>query len=236
MECKDFESSIIQENRILKLCKRLNKFSLDEIETISEIDLSELKPIIDSLIQEEHLTYCDRTYYYNKKVCKKQQISKLPLFFDFHKKQDIEYIIKGFCADVEVLKMIDLFDFTKHVMNNFYDYLRTVIYDRQYRELLKYFDKSPKIPQERVYMNTKVYLYLYNHKLYVSEKYLVNKDAKKHKEQERLEIKNIYLRSYRKVLSRSYSHKFHLHLAEEIWKYGKSFEEEFSLINRMLFA
>lgn len=199
--------------RILKLCKRLNKFSLDEIEIISEIYSSELKPIINDLIQEERLTYCDGTYYYNKRVCKKQQTSKLPLFFEFHKKQDIEYIIRGFCTDIEVLKMIDLFGFSQHVMNNFYAYLRTVIYDRQYKELLKYFDKCPKLPQERVYMNTKVYLYLYNHKLYVSEKYLVNKDAKKHKEQERLEIKNIYLRSYRKVLSRSYSHKFHLHLA-----------------------
>ena len=236
MKCKDFEPSIIQEKRILKLCKRLNKFSLDEIETISEIDSSELKPIIDGLIHEERLTYCDGTYYYNKKVCKKQQTSKLPLFFEFHKKQDIEYIVRGFCTDVEVLKMIDLFGYSKHTMNNFYAYLRTLIYDRQYKELLKQFDKYPKIPQERVYMNTKVYLYLYNHNLYVSEKYLVNKDARKHKEQERLEIKNIYLRSYRKVLSRSYSHKFHLHLAEEIWKYGKSFEEEFSLINRMLFA
>ena len=78
--------------RILKLCKRLNKFSLDEIETISEIDSSELKPIIDGLIQEERLTYCDGTYYYNKKVCRKQQTSKLPLFFEFHKKQDIEHI------------------------------------------------------------------------------------------------------------------------------------------------
>lgn len=92
MKYKDFEPSIIQEKRILKLCKRLNKFSLDEIETISEIDSEELKPIIDGLIHEERLTYCDGTYYYNKKVCKKQQTSKLPLFFEFHKKQDIEHI------------------------------------------------------------------------------------------------------------------------------------------------
>ena len=222
--------------RILKLCKRLNKFSLDEIETISEIDSEELKPIIDGLIHEERLTYCDGTYYYNKRVCKKQQTSKLPLFFEFHKKQDIEYIIRGFCTNVEVLKMIDLFGLSNHVMNTFYAYFRTVIYNKQYKELLKYFEKCPKLPQERVYMNTKVYLYLYNHKLYVSQKYLVNKDARKHKEQERLEIKNIYLRSYRKVFSRSFAHKFHLHLAEEIWKYGKSFEEEYTALNKMLFA
>ena len=220
--------------RILKLCKRLNKFSLDEIETISEIDSEELKPIIDGLIHEERLTYCDGTYYYNKRVCKKQQTSKLPLFFEFHKKQDIEYIIRGFCTNVEVLKMIDLFGLSNHVMNTFYAYFRTVIYNKQYKELLKYFEKCPKLPQERVYMNTKVYLYLYNHKLYVSQKYLVNKDARKHKEQERLEIKNIYLRSYRKVLSRSYTHKFHLHLAEEIWKYGKSFEERYLLLSEII--
>ena len=163
-------------------------------------------------------------------------LKKSRAFFDFHKKQDIDYIIRGFCADIVVLKMIDLFGYSKHTMNNFYVYLRTLIYDRQYKELLKQFDKYPKIPQERVYMNTKVYLYLYNHNLYVSEKYLVNMDARKHKEQERLEIKNIYLRSYRKVLNRSFINKFHLHLAEEIWKYGKSYEEEFSLINRMLFS
>lgn len=220
--------------RILKLCKRLNKFSLDEIETISEIDSEELKPIIDGLIQEERLTYCDGTYYYNKRVCKKQQTSKLPLFFEFHKKQDIEYIIRGFCTNVEVLKMIDLFGLSNHVMNTFYAYFRTVIYNKQYKELLKYFEKCPKLPQERVYMNTKVYLYLYNHKLYVSQKYLVNKDARKHKEQERLEIKNIYLRSYRKVLSRSFAHKFHLHLAEEIWKYGKSFEERYLSLGEII--
>ena len=39
---------------------------------------------------------------------------------------------------------------------------------------------------------------------------LENKKAQKHTETERLEIKNIYLRSYRKVLSRSFEKMFHL--------------------------
>ena len=85
-------------------------------------------------------------------------------------------------------------------------------------------------------MNTKVYLYLYEHKLFVSDKYLISKDARKHTNDERLEIKNIYLRSYRKVLSRSFAHRFHLHLAEELWKYGKDFPERYSGINTLLFA
>lgn len=138
--------------------------------------------------------------------------------------------------EIEVLKMIDLFGFSKHVMNNFYQYFRTIIYEQQKNELVKYFEKSPKIPQERIYMNTKVYLYLYEHKLFVSDKYLISKDARKHTNDERLEIKNIYLRSYRKVLSRSFAHRFHLHLAEELWKYGKDFSERYSGINTLLFA
>ncbi len=109
---------------------------------------------------------------YNKEQgCNKQ---RLPQFFQHHSKTDIDYIIKGFCIDIEVLKMIDLFGFSKHVMNNFYQYFRTIIYEQQKNELVKYFEKSPKIPQERIYMNAKVYLYLYEHKLFVSDKYLIS--------------------------------------------------------------
>ena len=222
-------------DRILRLCRRLDKFTLDEISTIAEdIDESVLELLLLTLVQEGKLIFKDNIYLYNKEQgCNKQ---RLPQFFQHHSKTDIDYIIKGFCIDIEVLKMIDLFGFSKHVMNNFYQYFRTIIYEQQKNELVKYFEKYPKIPQERIYMNTKVYLYLYEHKLFVSDKYLISKDARKHTNDERLEIKNIYLRSYRKVLSRSFAHRFHLHLAEELWKYGKDFSERYSGINTLLFA
>lgn len=35
--------------QILKLCKRLNDFSIEEIETISELDSDELMPILSKL-------------------------------------------------------------------------------------------------------------------------------------------------------------------------------------------
>ena len=220
--------------RVLRLCKRLDKFTLDEISTIAEdVDEAVLELLLLTLVQEGKLIFRDNIYLYNKKQCSNNQ--RLPQFFQHHSKTDIDYIIKGFCIDIEVLKMIDLFGFSKHVMNNFYQYIRTTIYEKQKKELLKYFEKSPKIPQERIYMNTKVYLYLYDHKLFVSDKYLISKDARKHTNDERLEIKNIYLRSYRKVLSRSFAHRFHLHLAEELWKYGKTFNEKYVNLNRILF-
>ena len=102
--------------------------------------------------------------------------------------------------------------------------------------LLKHFEIEPKIGQERIYLTAKVYLYLYNDKLYVSKELLKSKNIKKHTNEERLEIKNIYLRSFRKVLSKSYTYKFHIHLAEEIWKYGKAFNIRYNDLNNILFT
>lgn len=223
-------------DRILRLCKRLDKFSLDEIETISEIETEKLVPILTELKNENRIIQKGNIYYYNKICSAKRKFGNLPLCFQFHSKEEIDYILKGFCCDIEVLKMIDLFGLTKHTLDKFYNCFRMIIYERQLKELLEHFEKTPKMPQERVYMNTKVYLYLYNGKLYVSEKYLVSKDARKHREEERLEIKNIYLRSYRKVLSKSFAYKFHLHLAEEIWKWGKEFNERYISLNKILFS
>lgn len=221
--------------RILRLCKRLDKFSFEDISTIADdVDESVLELLLLTLVNEKRLIQSGEIYFYNKKVSMNKQISNVPLFFQFHTKEDMNYIIKGFCTDLEVFKMMDLFGFSKHLMNKSYQYFRTVIYENQKQELLKYFEKTPKMPQERIYMNTKVYLYLYDHKLFVSEKYLVSKDARKHTEAERLEIKNIYLKSYRKVLSRSFAHKFHLHLAEEVWKWGKEFYVRYESLNNLL--
>ena len=195
--------------RILKLCKRLDKFSFEEIVGIAEdVDESVMKLLLQTFVADNYLK--------------------------FHKQEDINYMIKGFCSNVEASKMITLFGFSKNMVDNFNKYFRTILYEKQRSELLKKFAKKPKLPQERVYMNTLVYLYLYDHKLYVSKTYLENKNAKKHTEAERLEIKNIYLRSYRKVLSRSFEKMFHLHLAEELWKYGKDFEELYHDIQNLI--
>lgn len=221
--------------RILRLCKRLDKFSFEEIATIADdINESVLELLLLTMIQEKKLIKQNDNYLYNKNTCTKNRLAKLPQFFQHHSKQEIDLIIKGFCADVEVLKMINLLGVSNKVINNFYQYFRTMIYEEQMQELSLCFEKNPKIAQERIYMNTKVYLYLYDSKLFVSEKYLTSKDAIKHTNDERLEIKKIYLRSYRKVLSHTYAYRFHLHVAEEIWKCGKEFEDQYFEMKRIL--
>ena len=171
MECKDFEPSIIQENRILRLCKRLDKFTFNEVLEITEdIKEQDLKNIFDNLISENKLIQKNGIYFYNKQIAKTKQISQYPLFFQFHNKTEIEYIIKGFCANIEVLKMKDLLGISKNVVDKFYNYFRTQIYEKQRQELLKHYDKNPKIGLERKFMSVKIYLYLYNDNLFVSDK------------------------------------------------------------------
>ena len=49
-------------DRILQLCKRLNRFTLDEIATISEISADKLLPTLNELILESKLLEENGTY------------------------------------------------------------------------------------------------------------------------------------------------------------------------------
>ena len=94
MECKDFEPSIIQENRILRLCKRLDKFTFNEVLEITEdIEEQDLKNIFDNLISENKLIHMNGIYFYNKQLVKTKQINMYPLFFQIHNKTEILIII-----------------------------------------------------------------------------------------------------------------------------------------------
>ncbi len=223
-------------DKILLLCKRLNKFTINELVTITETKQDIIQKIIDELVNDDKIYKDGDNYCYRKLIGTNNNKTCLPVMFQYHSNQEIDFIIKGFCSDIEVKKMINVFGIGKFVMDRFYSYLRTRLYDKQMTELLNHFEKEPKIGQEREYMTAKVYLYLYDDKLFVSEKLLKSNKAKKHTEEERLTIKNIYLRSYRKVLSRAYTHKFHLHLSEELWKWGKEFKTQYKLLNKILYS
>ena len=88
--------------------------------------------------------------------------------------------------------------------------------------------------KERKWFNANAFLYIYNNKLFVSDKILKSIDCSKYSEVERLEIKKQYLRCFRKVQNNSYKHKFYLHLTEEIWKYGKDFLKRYELLKTLI--
>lgn len=55
-------------DKILKLAKRMNKFTFEDIEPILNID--NLQEILDELVEENLLKFQNRTYFYIKKKSK----------------------------------------------------------------------------------------------------------------------------------------------------------------------
>ena len=54
-------------DRILRLCRRLDKFTLDEISTIAEdVDEAVLELLLLTLVKEGKLTLRNDLYFYNK--------------------------------------------------------------------------------------------------------------------------------------------------------------------------
>jgi len=203
----------------------LSRFTLEEIALIAELEESEIKIILQGLIKENILTVHDNNYIYNNVEKDAKVRKRLPLMFEYHSPETIEMIVKCFCAEIEVNKIIKILEPQKNCINKFFAYFREQIYEQQLQELNKYLKENPCVPRERDYMGKKIYLYLYKHKLFVSKNFLKAVNVQNYSDEYRLEIKNIYLRSHRKVLNISYKKYFHLHLAEQIWRYGKDFSQ-----------
>lgn len=137
MKCKGFEQSIIQENRILRLCRRLDKFTLDEISTIVEdLDKSVLELLLLTLIQKEKFTLKNGSYFYNKK-----QISKKPSILSIYPKQIIDTAICCFCLSILAYKAIKILHIGKNQSSKIYNIFQELIYTRQTRKLKSLYEK-----------------------------------------------------------------------------------------------
>ncbi len=207
-------------NRILKLAKRLNKFTFEDIEPILNID--NLQEILDELVEEKLLQFKKGTYFYIKKESKK---SDLPLFFQFHTKEEINMIIKCFCACVATDKGAFLLGISDGPLQKFNMYFRTMIYEKQLQELKEYFANNPKAPKVRTFYEIPIYFYLYDDKLFVTGKELRSKDLKEHTQEEKLKIKVLYSRLRRSINHSNMKKLLPYHVAEHIWKYRKDFEQ-----------
>ena len=65
-------------NKVLKLCKRLNKVTASEIAPILMLDEKEVSDILNELVNEDKLTVREDLIYFYKDVERK---APLPLFF-----------------------------------------------------------------------------------------------------------------------------------------------------------
>ncbi len=208
-------------DKILKLAKRLNKFTLEEIEPILNCD--NLQQVLGELIEEKVLQLQNGIYFYIKNETKKLD---LPLFFQFHTKEEIDMIAKCFCADIPALKTTLLVESSKTVVGNFYRYFRDKIFRQQFKELNIHFEKNPKIPAIRALYDIKIYLYFYKNKVFVSNKKLKSKKIiQKHTELEMRTIRVAYYKVRRVFQNFAFTQSLYEIAAEKIWRQGKDFQE-----------
>ena len=81
-------------DKVLRLCKRLDKFTLDEIETISELNSEVLLPLLEMFVKNKKLIKKGKIYQYNKNASSYLAKNRLPQRYQHHSKQDIDYMIK----------------------------------------------------------------------------------------------------------------------------------------------
>lgn len=219
--------------QILRLCRRLNKFTLDEIVTISEIESEDIKYILDELVSANLIILSNGYYFYKKKFLKNNV--KIAKFFEYHSKETNILILKCFCADIPVLKVADIVEPSKSAVSNYYAFFRNLLYNNQHSELEKAYKDNPKIPSIRALYDKKIYLYNYNGEIYISANRLKSdKEEKHHTNKELLASNKAYYKIRREFQNFAYTQSFAQIAYSKYWLDGKTMEEKFNFINDFL--
>jgi hypothetical protein len=212
----------------------LSRFTLEEISLIAELEESEAEKILNVLIKENFLKKQNDIYIYIEE--KKSPQNRLPIMFQFHQPEEIDMIIKCFCAGITTDKGAFLLGISNTTLQNFNIYFRKIIYEKQLKKLEKYFEQNPKIAKVRTFYEIPVCFYLYDEELFVTEKPLTSKGLKPHTKQENLKIKVLYSRLRRSINHSKMKKLMPYHVAEHLWKYGKGFEQLTNELKLILFA
>lgn len=218
-------------DKILQLCKRLNKFTLNEIIIISEIPKGILLPILDELIVENKLLLENNIYSY----LKKQTISKQYPIFKYYPKSTIDSVLRCFCESISTTKTSHILSIGEDQVQKFYTIFRTFIYERQEKCLRNFYAQEPQNARRRKFFDQEVYLYIYNKRVFVSEILLQSSCDKPLNVQAKAEFSKIYCYLTRNLTHNQNAHNLNYKIAETIWRRNKKFNELYSdLKNNLL--
>ena len=207
--------------RVLKLCRRLDKFTLDEISTIAEdIDESVLELLLLTLVQEGKLTFRNGLYFYNK-----QSFNKKYSILSYYPAKILDIVIRCFCLSIPAYKAKDVIGIAESSTMQLYYIFRELIYERQTNKLKSLYDKSPQQCRNRMFFDTEFHFYIYDNQVFVSENPFQSPNEKAFTKAEEQEFKKVY--SYLTRFTSHNSNKVDLpqKLAEGIWRRNKEFEE-----------
>lgn len=152
-------------DKILLLCKRLNRFTLNEISTISELEPNKLLPIINELISENKLLQENGVYFYSKK----QSIFAKYSIFKYYPKVTIDLVLRCFCESISTTKTSHIISIGEDQVQKFYTIFRMLIYERQKNGLEIIMFKSLKTQDAESFL-TKKFIYIF-----ITNKFLCRK-------------------------------------------------------------
>lgn len=211
-------------DRILQLYKRLNRFTLDKIATISEISADKLLRTLNELILESKLLKEKGAYIYLKKKC---ILDKYPIF-KYYPKTTIDMIIKCFCESIITTKVSHILSIGEPQVQKFYTIFRILIYERQKKLLDNFYSLNPQNARHRKFFNKYVYLYFYDNQIFISKNLLKSKNDKPLIQKEKADFTTIYCYLSRNLAHNQNVHNLEYKIAEIIWRRGKDFKSMYS--------
>ena len=208
-------------DKILQLCKRLNKFSLENLEILSEIPKSNLLSLLDEFVNEGKLITRNNEYIY----CKQNPVIQNHSIFKLYPAVVTDTVIRCFCEDIKTIKTSNIANIGEDQVQKFYTIFRTLIYQRQKRQLDSYYSKQPQKARHRKFFNKEVYLYLYFNQIFVSENILKSEDDKMFSSKEKAEFTTIYCYLSRNLTHNTNANNLSYKIAETLWRRKRGFKD-----------
>lgn len=208
-------------DKILQLCKRLNKFSLENLEILSEIPKSNLLSLLDEFVNEGKLITRNNEYIY----CKQNPVIQNHSIFKLYPAVVTDTVIRCFCEDIKTIKTSNIANIGEDQVQKFYTIFRTLIYQRQKRQLDSYYLKQPQKARHRKFFNKEVYLYFYFNQIFVSETLLKSKNDRMFSSKEKAEFTTIYCYLSRNLTHNTNANNLNYKIAETLWRRKRGFKD-----------
>ena len=208
-------------DKILQLCKRLKKFSLENIEILSEIPKSNMLPVLDELVKEGKLITKNGEYIY----CKQNHVIQNYSIFRLYPAMVTDTVIRCFCEDIKTIKASNIVNIGEDQVQKFYTIFRTLIYQRQKRQLDSYYSKQQQKARHRKFFNQEVYLYFYFNHIFISETLLKSENDRIFSSKEKSEFTTIYCYLSRNLTHNTNANNLNYKIAETLWRRKRVFKD-----------
>lgn len=223
--------------KVLTLCRRLKKCTLDDLISFLETDEDIIKTSLlylenEGFIQERE----ELIIYTDNPPAKKGHIENknLNLMTELRTPEEIDIITKGFCLEIPPQKLCEFIGVNTNCICKYYGVFRKMIYDKQFSLLLQLFFEKPQQGRYRKFYEKYAYFYVYKEQVFVSDKLLRASIEKNFTKSEIREFKNMYCYLSR-IESRNINKNYMFYrLAEYIWRRNKEYKVLYADMTKLI--